>query len=101
MQLRAITGLSLGSPALKCSGAVMVNLLGYEHSQSDYQEKRDRIATIPGAYLHWYGKTESRPGRKLGHVTVLWEEETRSSQSLNPQLLAMAQKIESFWYEKL
>ncbi|MCU0535722.1 MAG: 5-(carboxyamino)imidazole ribonucleotide synthase [Hydrococcus sp. Prado102] len=106
MQLRAVTNLSLGSPALKCSGAVMVNLLGYEYSQSDYQQKRDRIAAIPGAYLHWYGKTESRPGRKLGHVTVLVEETRsalplppgQSSQQLHQQLLEIARTIESFWY---
>ncbi|AFY77153.1 phosphoribosylaminoimidazole carboxylase, PurK protein [Pleurocapsa sp. PCC 7327] len=100
MQLRAVTELSLGSSALKCSGAVMVNLLGYEHSHSNYQEKRDRIAAIPHAYLHWYDKTESRPGRKLGHVTVLLESETAtsSSQSVKEQLLEIARKIETLWY---
>jgi 5-(carboxyamino)imidazole ribonucleotide synthase len=99
MQLRAVTDLPLGSPDLKCSGAVMVNLLGYEYARSDYQEKRDRIAAIPGAYIHWYGKVESRPGRKLGHVAVLLQEETRSPQQIHEQLLAIARTIESFWYE--
>jgi 5-(carboxyamino)imidazole ribonucleotide synthase len=99
MQLRAVTDLPLGSPDLKCSGAVMVNLLGYKYARSDYREKRDRIATIPGAYIHWYGKAESRPGRKLGHVTVLLEKETRSPQQIQEQLLAIARTIESFWYE--
>ena len=100
MQLRAVTGLPLGSPALKCPGAVMVNLLGYEYSYSDYQEKRDRIAAIPHACLHWYDKTESRPGRKLGHVTVLLESEaaTNSPQSVKQQLLEIARKIETLWY---
>ena len=98
MQLRAVVGLPLGSPALKCSGAVMINLLGYEHSSDDYQEKRDRIADIPHAYIHWYGKTESRPGRKLGHVTVLLQQE-ESPEKLPQRLLEIAQKIESIWYE--
>lgn len=91
-QLRAVTGLPLGSPALNCAGAVMVNLLGYEHSQSDYLDKRQELASLPGAFVHWYGKTESRPGRKLGHVTVRLD----SQQVTEAQ--AVAKKIESLWY---
>lgn len=91
MQLRAVTGLPLGSTDLKSSGAVMVNLLGYEESDSEYWSKRDRILEIPYSFVHWYGKT-SRPGRKLGHVTVI----------LNATELTQAQsiikEIESIWY---
>jgi 5-(carboxyamino)imidazole ribonucleotide synthase len=90
--LRAVCGLPLGNPALHCSGAVMVNLLGYENSQEDYQEKRTEIAQIPQAHLHWYGKTESRPGRKLGHVTVLLDDFNRDLAN------AIAHTIESIWY---
>lgn len=92
-QLRAVTGLPLGSPALKCNRAVMVNLLGYEYSQNDYLEKRQKIASLPGTFVHWYGKSESRPGRKLGHVTVLLDTQEAS------EAQAIAQKIESLWYE--
>ena len=92
MQLRAVTDMTLGSPNLKSSGAVMVNLLGYEHSYHNYQDKLAEIATIPQAYIHWYGKKESRPGRKLGHVTVLLSEAERQ---FGQQL---SQKIESIWY---
>jgi 5-(carboxyamino)imidazole ribonucleotide synthase len=92
MQLQTVADLPLGSPALKAAGAVMVNLLGYEHSQSDYAKKRARLAAIPDAYVHWYGKSESRPGRKLGHITVL----------LSPNKLEQAQslveEIETIWY---
>jgi 5-(carboxyamino)imidazole ribonucleotide synthase len=91
-QLRAVAGLPLGNTALKCKGAVMVNLLGYEHSQSDYTEKRQQLAALPKIYVHWYGKTESRPGRKLGHVTVLLDSDSRSEAE------AIAQKVESIWY---
>ncbi|HEY9675954.1 MAG TPA: 5-(carboxyamino)imidazole ribonucleotide synthase [Waterburya sp.] len=91
-QLRAVTGLPLGSPALKCQGSVMVNLLGYEYSQNEYLEKRQKLATLPGAFVHWYGKTESRPGRKLGHVTVLLDSHEPS------QALLQAKEIESLWY---
>lgn len=91
-QLRAVTNLSLGSPALNCAGAVMVNLLGYESSQSDYLDKRQKLANIPGAYVYWYGKNESRPGRKLGHVTVLLDSLQQA------EALLKAQEIESLWY---
>jgi len=91
-QLRAVCGLPLGNPALQCAGAVMVNLLGYENSDSDYQSQRQQIAEIPQAHVHWYGKTQSRPGRKLGHVTVLLDNQSRK------QAMAVAQTIESIWY---
>ena len=49
----------------------MVNLLGFEESNSTYQEQRNLLQALPQAHLHWYGKRLSRPGRKLGHVTLL------------------------------
>ena len=93
-QLRAVCGLPLGSPALTCDGAVMINLLGYEHSESDYLDKRQQLAEIPGAVVHWYGKTESRLGRKLGHVTVSLE----NPSNLRQRAIAIAHTIESVWY---
>ncbi|MBW4536774.1 MAG: 5-(carboxyamino)imidazole ribonucleotide synthase [Pleurocapsa minor HA4230-MV1] len=93
MQLQAVTGLPLGSTALKSSGAIMVNLLGFEESDTDYEEKRDRILKIPGSFLHWYGKT-SRPGRKLGHVTVILDEKKLT------QAKSIIEQIESIWYGK-
>jgi len=91
MQLQAVTGMSLGSTALKSAGAVMVNLLGFEESDSDYQERRNNILAIPNSFVHWYGKT-SRPGRKLGHVTVILDDKQIS------QARSIIEKIESIWY---
>jgi len=91
--LRAVCGLPLGSPAMTAAAAVMVNLLGFEHSYSDYAEQRSRLAAIPHAQVHWYGKTESRPGRKLGHVTVLLDAGDRTP------AMAWARELESLWYE--
>lgn len=91
-QLRAVSNLPLGSPKLLCAGAVMVNLLGYESSQSDYLDKRQQLASLPGAFVHWYGKTQSRPGRKLGHVTVRLD--TQQASEANSK----AQEIEAIWY---
>ncbi len=92
MQLRAVSGLPLGSTALKSAGALMVNLLGYEESESDYLAKRDLILDIPNSFVHWYGKT-SRPGRKLGHATVVLNEQELT------QGKSIIQQIESIWYE--
>lgn len=91
-QLRAVCGFSLGNPSLHCRGAVMVNLLGYEYSQDDYLVKRQQLSQLPQAHVHWYGKTQSRPGRKLGHVTVLLDEGALD------RGVACAQTIESIWY---
>jgi 5-(carboxyamino)imidazole ribonucleotide synthase len=94
--LRAVCDRPLGSTALTGVGAVMVNLLGYEDSQSDYTEKRRQLAAVEGARVYWYGKNQSRPGRKLGHVTVVLTD--TSSPSLREQSLAIARQLESIWY---
>ncbi len=94
MHLRVVCGLPLGNPVLCSKAAVMVNLLGYEHSENDYLQQRQQIEHIPQAYVHWYGKTTSRPGRKLGHVTVLLDTDSRH------QAEAIAQQIEFIWYQK-
>ena len=44
-----------------------------------------RVLAIPGAHLHDYGK-ESRPGRKVGHVTIACPEQ---GPALPPELLAL------------
>ena len=90
--LRAVCDLPLGNPALKCDAAVMVNLLGYEYSHHDYLAKRQQLAQLPNSHVHWYAKSESRPGRKLGHVTVLLDGANKS------EAQAMAQTLESIWY---
>ena len=60
--IRAIAGWPLGSPTRH--GAIeMHNLIG-----EDAQEWRDILAQ-PDLSLHLYGKLETRPGRKMGHVT--------------------------------
>lgn len=89
-QLRAVANRPLGQVDLRSRGAVMVNLLGYEYSDSDYCVKRQHLSQVPQARVHWYGKTESRPGRKLGHVTVLLDDPSWAP--------AIAQRIEAIWY---
>ncbi|AFY93631.1 5-(carboxyamino)imidazole ribonucleotide synthase [Chamaesiphon minutus] len=96
--IRAVAGLPLGSTELTCGAAVMVNLLGYEDSQSDYLSHRQQISAIPNAYVHWYGK-QSRIGRKLGHVTILvGADATLDRQDYRIQAAALARQVETIWY---
>ena len=62
--IRAVAGLPLGSTEV-LAPAVMKNLIGDEAGRW-----RDWLAD-PLAKLHLYGKAESRPGRKMGHVTTI------------------------------
>ena len=69
--LRAITGLPLGSTE-QLIPAVMVNLLGAEgYRGKPYFEGIDEVLSIPGVNLHIYGKKETKPFRKMGHVTIV------------------------------
>ncbi|MGF1491083.1 MAG: 5-(carboxyamino)imidazole ribonucleotide synthase [Microcoleaceae cyanobacterium] len=95
--LRAVCGLPLGNPSLKIPGAVMVNLLGYEYAKDEYSTQRARLSTIPGAVVHWYGKSESRPGRKLGHVTV--QLQASNSQARQSEARVAIQQVEAIWYQ--
>jgi 5-(carboxyamino)imidazole ribonucleotide synthase len=89
-QARIVAGLPMGSTDPLVKGALMVNLLGYAptesaEAQSDYRDARAALQALEGACLHWYGK-RPRPGRKLGHVTLLLEAEgtaQRESESLS------------------
>jgi 5-(carboxyamino)imidazole ribonucleotide synthase len=62
---RAVAGLPLGSP-VRHSNAIMRNLIG------DDSARWGDILADPDNKLHLYGKTESRPGRKMGHVNRLF-----------------------------
>lgn len=62
--VRIVCGLPLGSTD-RHSDAVMKNLVG------DEADAWPDILAEPGAYLHLYGKAETRTGRKMGHVTRL------------------------------
>ena len=61
--IRAICDLAPGATDLAGTGAVMDNLIG-----ADVERWPDLIAE-PDLHVHFYGKGEARPGRKMGHVT--------------------------------
>ncbi len=69
--LRAIFGFPLGSTELK-RPAVMVNLLGEKgHTGKVKYEGLTKSMAIPGVKIHIYGKKQTRPFRKMGHITVV------------------------------
>jgi 5-(carboxyamino)imidazole ribonucleotide synthase len=67
--LRAVLDLPLGDPRSVAPYAVMVNILGGDVDDL-YSAYRHVLARDPGIKVHLYGK-DVRPGRKLGHITVI------------------------------
>jgi 5-(carboxyamino)imidazole ribonucleotide synthase len=69
--LRAILNLPLGDTSLVQPG-VMINLLGEQGFAGNvhYENLEEAMATS-GVYVHLYGKAETKPFRKMGHITVV------------------------------
>ena len=79
--IRAVLDLPLGKTDSKTAG-VMVNLVGAKgHAGPVYYKNIDQILAIDGVIPHIYGKKETHPFRKMGHVTII-----------NPEL-SIARKI--------
>lgn len=76
--VRAVLGLPLGDTSMP-RPAAMVNLLGdlWRHGQPDWT----RVLCEPEARLHLYGKSEPRPGRKMGHVLIVDEDPSAALQT--------------------
>ncbi|WP_116107370.1 5-(carboxyamino)imidazole ribonucleotide synthase [Lewinella sp. IMCC34191] len=69
--IRAILGLPLGDPSL-LRPAAMINLLGAEgHTGPTHYDGWQEVLAIPEVHPHLYGKAETRPFRKMGHLTAL------------------------------
>ena len=76
--LRAILNLPLGNTDSKVAG-IMVNLVGEEgFSGQVVYENIEKIMAIDGVTPHIYGKRETRPFRKMGHVTIVNEDMTEA-----------------------
>lgn len=76
--IRSILDLPLGSTDSKVAG-IMVNLVGEEgFSGPVIYENIEEIMKIPGVTPHIYGKRETRPFRKMGHVTIVNEDMTEA-----------------------
>lgn len=69
--IRAVLNLPLGSTEIKCP-AVMVNLTGEDgHTGPVVYEGMEDLLGMSGVTPHIYGKSETRPFRKMGHVTIV------------------------------
>lgn len=70
--LRAVLDLPLGATGLTGPAVATVNVLGPADG-SDPADRLPEVLAMPGVHVHLYGK-EARPGRKLGHVTVVGDD---------------------------
>ena len=72
LQVHALAGLPLPAPR-QHSPAIMLNLLGDVWFDAQGQARTpdwQAVLALPGTHLHLYGKTDARPGRKMGHLTI-------------------------------
>ncbi len=87
--IRTISDMKPGSTAMRSPYAVMINMLG-KKSGPAIMTGFEALDEFEDTHLHIYGKQVSRPGRKMGHLTLLGN---------NPQeLLQKARNIESNIY---
>lgn len=76
MQMRVLQGLPLGHTDTILP-SLMLNLIGEEgHSGPVLYKGMDEALKIKGVYIHLYGKHETKPGRKMGHVTIIGEKKS-------------------------
>jgi 5-(carboxyamino)imidazole ribonucleotide synthase len=65
---------------------MMINIIGGEgYTGTPVYEGLEEVLKIDNAFVHIYGKLQTKPGRKLGHVTVISNEK--------PDLIHKANKI--------
>lgn len=87
MLWRIMLGYPLGNTDHIIPGAI-VNLIGEEnHTGKVKYEGLEKVLAIDNVFVHIYGKKETRPGRKMGHVTILSKE--------RQELLHTSNKIKS------
>ncbi len=88
--IRAVRGMAPPTMPLYHGGFVMANLLGIPESH-DYHRGLAAALEVEGCYVHWYGKSESRSGRKMGHLNVV-------DQAWHPDLLHRAKEARKRFY---
>ncbi|KAG8742348.1 phosphoribosylaminoimidazole carboxylase ade2 [Ceratobasidium sp. 414] len=89
--LRAILSLPLGDTELKVSSAIMLNLIGQSNEGHEIQRVARAALSVRGASTHLYGKAACRPGRKMGHITVIGSSDAQTRSSVRELLQAMGE----------
>lgn len=100
LQLLAVSGQQLREPALQAPGALMVNLLGFEQRSGEdpgaaYEPQRQALAALPEAHLHWYGKAGASVGRKLGHITLLLQQQDPAAR--REEAMQRLEQVRQIW----
>lgn len=67
--IRAVTGLPLGKTDMIVPSAVMINILGKRAAQAE-MKGIEKALKIPHVTVHIYGKAQTKPERKMGHITA-------------------------------
>jgi 5-(carboxyamino)imidazole ribonucleotide synthase len=93
-QLRAVCGLPLGSADL-LRPAAMINLMGDDAGTGLGRAGTAEMMGVPIAALHLYGKAESRPGRKMGHVTALGDTAGEALERADRAWRAMVNEVDT------
>jgi 5-(carboxyamino)imidazole ribonucleotide synthase len=71
MLWRILMGMPLGNPE-PIMPSLMLNLIGANgFSGKARYEGLEELLRLPNAFLHLYGKKDTKPGRKMGHVTLM------------------------------
>ncbi len=97
-QVRAVlpdlaTTIAPASTELVVPAAVMLNILGGPQSDSHLLVAKQAL-TIAGAKIHLYGKGEGRPGRKMGHITIVGSSMSECEHKIHP-LIQMVDAVRS------
>jgi len=79
--VRAVLNFPLGETTLLAENILMLNLLGTQNGEANLMNVQNFLK-IPNAHLHLYGKKISKPGRKMGHFTLLGSDKKEMFQIL-------------------
>jgi 5-(carboxyamino)imidazole ribonucleotide synthase len=69
MLWRILINAPLGNPNA-ISPSVLINVIGSQQGEPTY-EGLNQILSLPNVFVHLYGKKQVKPGRKMGHITLL------------------------------
>ena len=90
VHLKAISNQDLKTPQLLSKEFAMLNLLGEGYSQPLLKTQplieQNQKLKKKGFHLYWYGKKESRPGRKMGHINCVGSQALQKLLKLKKQL---------------
>lgn len=75
-----------GATDLAVNAAVMLNILGGPEPDSHLLVAKEALK-VPGAKVHLYGKGEGRPGRKMGHITIVGKSMSELERKIHPLIV--------------